>query len=173
MTVLAAQLLVDCKNQLGECVLWNAREERVYWTDVYGCRLHSCDANGSEHVTRALPDKLGSFAFDPDGNLLLALASGLFRYRMDTGQCDRLTSFEPELEAHAPERRALRPRRAFHRGRLSPGILQPCQLRRELRGRQCDATPDRQRRADQRHCLLARWLAHVLLRFRDAALLLV
>ena len=98
MTALAAQLLVDCKNQLGECVLWNASEERVYWTDVYGCRLHSCKPDGSEHTTRALPEKLGSFAFDPDGNLLLALASGLFRYHLQSGQCDRLTSFEPELE---------------------------------------------------------------------------
>ncbi|HKO90507.1 MAG TPA: SMP-30/gluconolactonase/LRE family protein [Polyangiaceae bacterium] len=98
MTVLTARLLVDGKNQLGECVLWNASEQRVYWTDVYACRLYSCDAEGRELTSRALPEKLGSFSFDPDGNLLCAFASGLFRYRLHSGQCDRLTSFEPELE---------------------------------------------------------------------------
>ena len=97
MTALVAQLLVDGKNQLGECVLWNANEERVYWTDVYACRLYSCDAEGRELTSHVLPEKLGSFAFDPDGNLLCAFASGLFRYRIATGQHDRLTSFEPEL----------------------------------------------------------------------------
>jgi len=98
MAALTAHLLVDGKNLLGECVLWNAREARVYWTDVYACRLYSCDADGGDLSSRALPEKLGSFAFDPDGNLLLALASGLFRYQLHSGRCDRLTSFEPELE---------------------------------------------------------------------------
>jgi hypothetical protein len=34
MREIDAVLLVDCKNLLGECVLWNERDERVYWTDV-------------------------------------------------------------------------------------------------------------------------------------------
>jgi L-arabinonolactonase len=91
-------LLVDCQNLLGECVLWNPENERVYWTDVYGQRLYRCDENGADLQVRELPDKLGSFAFDPDGNLLAAFAKGLFRYRLEDGRLDRLTRFEPELE---------------------------------------------------------------------------
>lgn len=98
MREIDAVLLVDCKNLLGECVLWNESEERVYWTDVYAQRLYSCDEHGRDVAIRELPDKLGSFAFDPDGNLLAAFASGLFRYRMATGEAERLTHFEPELE---------------------------------------------------------------------------
>jgi L-arabinonolactonase len=92
-------LLVDCKNLLGECVLWNQEERRVYWTDIYGRRLYSCDADGADLVVRELPDMLGSFAFDPNGDMLAAFASGLFRYRPSTGQLDRLTTFEPDIEA--------------------------------------------------------------------------
>ena len=77
MAALQAQLLVDGQNLLGECVLWNAVDRRVYWTDVYSCTLFSCNAEGGELLARALPDKLGSFAFDPDGNLLAAFAKGL------------------------------------------------------------------------------------------------
>lgn len=89
-------LIVDCQNQLGECVLWNQRDQRVYWTDVYGQRLYSCDENGADVSVRQLPDKLGSFAFDPDGNVLAAFAKGLYRYELRTGRHDRLTRFEPE-----------------------------------------------------------------------------
>jgi L-arabinonolactonase len=91
-------LLVDCKNQLGECVLWNTQTDRLYWTDIYGQRLYSCDEDGGRLEVRELPDKLGSFAFDPGGALLAAFSKGLFRYQLDTGRMDRLTSFEPELE---------------------------------------------------------------------------
>jgi len=98
MPALQAQLLVDCQNLLGECVLWNAVDRRVYWTDVYSCTLFSCNADGGELLARALPDKLGSFAFDPDGNLLAAFAKGLFRMQLPSGRSERLTVFEPELE---------------------------------------------------------------------------
>jgi L-arabinonolactonase len=91
-------LLVDCHNLLGECVLWNPEDERVYWTDVYGQRLYRCDESGGDFQVRELPDKLGSFAFDPDGNLLAAFSKGLFRYRLEDGRHERLTRFEPELE---------------------------------------------------------------------------
>lgn len=94
-----ASLLVDCKNQLGECVLWNTSDERVYWTDVYANRLYSCDEEGLDLVVRELPEKLGSFAFDPRGDLLCAFASGLFRLRMTTGEIERLTHFEPHIAA--------------------------------------------------------------------------
>jgi L-arabinonolactonase len=91
-------LVVDCRNLLGECVLWNAADERVYWTDIYGQRLYRCDEHGGDLLVRELPDKLGSFAFDPDGNLLAAFAKGLFRYRFADGRLERLVDFEPQLE---------------------------------------------------------------------------
>jgi L-arabinonolactonase len=98
MRELEARLLVDSQNLLGECVLWNAVDQRVYWTDVYGQKLYSCDPEGQGLLVRELPDKLGSFAFDPDGNLLAAFAKGLYRYELASGRSERLTSFEPEQE---------------------------------------------------------------------------
>jgi L-arabinonolactonase len=116
MRELEARLLVDCHNLLGECVLWNPGDERVYWTDVYGQKLYSCDADGQQLVVRELPDKLGSFAFDLDGNLLAAFAKGLYRYQLATGRVDQLTHFEPQL---APTR--LNDGRADRGGRFVVG----------------------------------------------------
>lgn len=93
---LEPELIVDCRNRLGECVLWNVHEQRLYWADVYGQRLYRCDEDGGELEVRELPDKLGSFAFDPDNNLLLAMSKGLYRYELRTGRCERLTRFETE-----------------------------------------------------------------------------
>ena len=91
-------LLVDCKNQLGECVLWNTQTDRLFWTDIYAQQLYSCDEDGGRVEVRELPDKLGSFAFDPAGDLLAAFSKGLFRYRLESGRLEQLTEFEPELE---------------------------------------------------------------------------
>lgn len=96
--VLEPQLLVDCRNQLGECVLWNTQTDRLYWTDVYGQRLYSCDEYGQHLDVRVLPDKLGSFAFDPAGDVLAAFSKGLFRYELGSGRLEQLTHFEPELQ---------------------------------------------------------------------------
>jgi L-arabinonolactonase len=106
---LEATLLVDCQNLLGEGVMWNAEHARVYWTDVYGLALYSCSADGSDLVKRGLPEPLGSFAFDPNNDLIAAFASGLFRYELATGQRERLTRFETHL-----------PRTRMNDGRCDP-----------------------------------------------------
>jgi L-arabinonolactonase len=94
-----AELLVDCHNALGECVMYNSDDRRVYWTDVYERRLYDCATDGSDVSVRELPEKLGSFAFDAAGNLLAAFESGLFRYELSTGRAERLTRFEPDIDA--------------------------------------------------------------------------
>ena len=91
-----ADLLVDCRCELGEGVQWHATTARVWWTDIHGRALWSCDADGGGAEAMDLPERLGSFAFDPDGRLLCAFESGLFRLDPETGHCDRLTRFEPD-----------------------------------------------------------------------------
>lgn len=98
-TPLEAELLVDCKNQLGECVIYNNTDRRLYWVDINGKQLLHCRENGQDLVRVDFPEQVGSFALDPEGNLLAALESGLFRYHLGTRQLERLTTFEAELPA--------------------------------------------------------------------------
>ena len=90
-----ADLLIDCANILGEGVQWNADHQRVWWTDIHGRMLWSCDADGGQIERIATPERLGSFAFDPVGHLLGAFESGLFRWDPEKDRLDRLTDFEP------------------------------------------------------------------------------
>ncbi|MGB0852894.1 MAG: SMP-30/gluconolactonase/LRE family protein [Pikeienuella sp.] len=95
--VMKAELLVPCKNALGEGVQWNGDHQRVWWTDIDGYALWSCDADGGGVEKIKTPERLGSFAFDPDNNILAAFQSGLFRWSLEADRLERLTYFEPDL----------------------------------------------------------------------------
>ncbi|MEM7423850.1 MAG: SMP-30/gluconolactonase/LRE family protein [Pseudomonadota bacterium] len=96
-----SEVLVEAECTLGEGVQWNADHQRIWWTDIHGCALWSCDADGHDVARIKTPERLGSFAFDPGNRILGAFASGLFRWDLDSGRLDRLTSFEP---GHATSR---------------------------------------------------------------------
>ena len=115
-----ADLLVDCANVLGEGVQWNADHQRVWWTDIHGSKLWSCDADGGDVASLDTAERLGSFAFDPDNNVLAAFETGLFRWNLDTDRLERLTDFEPKhrTNSRTPHRSA---RRTGHIGRSRRG----------------------------------------------------
>lgn len=116
MKELQAELLVDCKNILGEGIQWSTREQRLYWVDIEKSLLYSCDEDGGQLITRELDERLCAFAFDPDGNMLAGFASGLFRLNLTTGEKQLLVPFEPEL----PETR-MNDGRCDHMGRFIIG----------------------------------------------------
>lgn len=90
-----AELLVDAKCTLAEGIQWRADQQRLWWTDIHGCALWSCDQDGGAVERRPTPERLGAFAFDPAGHLLCAFESGLFRWDLEGDRLDRLTDFEP------------------------------------------------------------------------------
>ncbi|MEM7188993.1 MAG: SMP-30/gluconolactonase/LRE family protein [Pseudomonadota bacterium] len=90
-----AELLVDAKCILAEGIQWREDQQRLWWTDIHGCMLWSCDESGGDVQKLVTPERLGSFAFDPDGHLLCAFESGLFRWNLEGDRLDRLTDFEP------------------------------------------------------------------------------
>lgn len=90
-----AELLVDAGCTLAEGIQWRPDQQRLWWTDIHGCALWSCDEHGAEVRKITTPERLGAFAFDPAGHLLCAFESGLFRWDPDGDRLDRLTDFEP------------------------------------------------------------------------------
>ncbi len=96
MQDLEAELLLDCRCELGEGIQWRGDTQRLYWTDIHGKRFWSCDAEGGAVETVDLPERLGCFAFDPAGAILAAFESGLFRVDPATWQRERLSAFEPD-----------------------------------------------------------------------------
>ncbi|WP_135081401.1 SMP-30/gluconolactonase/LRE family protein [Terasakiella sp. SH-1] len=99
MKCLQAELLVGCHNELGGGIQWNGAEQRLYWTDIQNKHLYSCDEFGHDLMCYELEERLCSFAFDLDGKILAAFASGLYRLDIQSGQRDLLYAYETHQPA--------------------------------------------------------------------------
>ena len=97
MEPVEARLLVDCRNELAEGIQWNAETERLYWTDILGRTLWSCDENGGGLTTTPFQKRIGCFAFTGDGRLLIAFEDGLARFDPETGVVDWLLDVETAI----------------------------------------------------------------------------
>ncbi len=91
----SARLLVDCQNQLGECVRWHAERQRVFWTDILESRLWSCDQDGGDLRSIALEERLCAFAFTSEGRFLAGFADGICWMDPDTGVREMITAYMP------------------------------------------------------------------------------
>lgn len=91
-----AELLIDSKCILAEGIQWRADQQRLWWTDIHGRGLWHSNADGNDAVRIETPERLGSFAFDPDGHILAAFETGLFRWDLEGDRLERLTEFEPD-----------------------------------------------------------------------------
>lgn len=94
---LQAELLLDCRNQLGEGIRWHAGHRKLFWVDIQKAELWSLDPEDMSTRTWSLPERIGSFAFRSEGDLLVALESGLHDFNLETGEVTRRTTFEPDL----------------------------------------------------------------------------
>ena len=94
------QAFLDNRHELGECVLWCERTERLLWTDIPACRLWSYSPSTGRSMHWPMPERLCSFALTHDDDrLLLGLASGLAFFRFSTGAVERIVDVEPDIPA--------------------------------------------------------------------------
>lgn len=93
---LEATLLVDSQCLLAEGIQWNDSVQRLYWCDIQTGNLWSCDEDGGNVVSTKLADRIGSFAFDFHGDLLVAFADGFYRMKPNSGERELINRFEPD-----------------------------------------------------------------------------
>jgi L-arabinonolactonase len=113
------ECVLDIRAELGECPIWSAEENALYWIDIYAGRLNRFDPATGQNRVWTLPEAIGSFALWSDGAVLLALKSGLWRYDLETEQ---LTSLA-KPERHLPNNR-LNDGRCDPQGRFWVGSME-------------------------------------------------
>src|SRR4051812_30295617 len=89
--------LVEGRELLGECPLWDEREGALWWVDIAGHSLNRYKP-GEKQRRIALPEAMGSFAFRDKGGLLAAMKSGL--YFMDGSTRQLVCAPEQNLPAN-------------------------------------------------------------------------
>eukprot|EP00899_Mesostigma_viride_P005733 jgi/Mesvir1/15160/Mv04843-RA.1 len=96
-----AELMLDCRNVLGESPVWCTRRNLLYWVDIEEQHLHSFDPLASApegHQWWPLPDRPGCVALtETDGRFILAFKGGVSVWEQETEKITQLAAFEPDF----------------------------------------------------------------------------
>jgi len=118
--------VLDARAELGECPVWAAEEEALYWVDIRAPALHRLHPDTGATRTWPLPSRIGSFGLRERGGAVVALVDGFALLDLDTGHVRLLPG---------PERV---PGTRFNDGKVSPdgrffaGTMDEEQLSRPL-----------------------------------------
>jgi sugar lactone lactonase YvrE len=93
--MLRIEVLIEQKDSLGEGPLWDVDEQRLYWIDSYGPKVHRCDAAGNELTHWSVPEPIGSLALREKGGAVLSLRSGFHLFDFETGETQRINEVHP------------------------------------------------------------------------------
>jgi sugar lactone lactonase YvrE len=102
-------VVLDARAELGECPVWAADEQALYWVDIRGKALHRFDPATGDDRAWPLPQQCGSFALRESGGAVLALVDGFYSFEFTTGEAAFLAG-----------PRAQPPGTRFNDGKVSP-----------------------------------------------------
>jgi len=71
-----AELALDARATLGECIRWDEREGLIYWVDIPGRQLHRFNPASGHDDAIALDQELGCFALAERGGFVCGMRSG-------------------------------------------------------------------------------------------------
>jgi sugar lactone lactonase YvrE len=77
--------VLDAKAQLGECPVWSAQEQALYWIDIHAPALHRFEPDTGAEVSWPMPARIGSFGLRERGGAVVALPDGFHLLDFDTG----------------------------------------------------------------------------------------
>ena len=77
------QIAAKTNDILGEGVIWNYKEEALYWVDAYAPAIRKLNILSGEIESWTTPEIIGSLVFDNKGTLVVGLESGYCRLSLD------------------------------------------------------------------------------------------
>ena len=101
LRLLRIEFLIDARAELGEGPLWDVAEQRLYWIDSLGAKVHSCDASGGDARAWSVPEHVGSLALRERGGAIVSLRDGFYTLDFATGAAARLPIRTPASRASA------------------------------------------------------------------------
>lgn len=94
--MLRIDLLVDARAALGEGPLWDVAEQRLYWIDSFGDKVHRCDAGGGERRSWDVPANIGSMALRESGGAVCSLRNGFHFLDFENGTVEKIVDPDPD-----------------------------------------------------------------------------
>lgn len=100
---MVAECVLDCRDKLGEGIIWDAAEQVLWWVDLpMPSLIHRLDPASGEHRSWPCPEIVTAMSKRRDGTLLVASHHGLNIFDPADGSLKRVAA----PEAHLPQNRA-------------------------------------------------------------------
>jgi sugar lactone lactonase YvrE len=115
------QRLPVAPSELGESPFWHPLEQRLYWCDIEGRRLHAWQPTTGQHQQWPLPSEPGCCAPAQNGHLVIGLRGGFYRLNTAQGDLTCLALLPPEQ--HDTHRLRLNDGRCDAAGRFWAGSV--------------------------------------------------
>ncbi len=91
------ELLIDCKNLLGEGAIWNHKTQEFWWIDIEGKALHIYHPASKEQRKIDVGQRIGTVVPTTLGSAAIALQSGV--YELDLESEEQVLISDPEDES--------------------------------------------------------------------------
>lgn len=101
--------LLDARAEIGECPVWSAEEQALYWVDILAPALHRLEPATGATRTWSMPAPIGSFGLREAGGAVVALRTGFHLFDFATGRLSFLTHPEEGVTSNR-----------FNDGKVSP-----------------------------------------------------
>ena len=93
-----AKLLIDCKNHLGEGVVWSQENQQLYWLNIpMPSKLFCLDFISKKLQIHDMPEMITSIALRPNKNLLIASHYSLNNFNLVTKNFEKILDIETEF----------------------------------------------------------------------------
>lgn len=118
---MTARLIIDCKDIVGESIVWSQAEQALYWVDIVGSRIHRLEPETGRHdiwQTSELPTSIG---LCQDGSFIVGLRRRVTRWRPD-GPFETFALPEPELPGNRLNEGVVAPDGSFWVGTMQDNI---------------------------------------------------
>jgi L-arabinonolactonase len=92
------EIALDCRNWLGESIIWDDRAAALYWVDIHAKAIWRWQPHGATAPkVFTLPERPGALGLRRDGGLVLGLESGFAFFDELTGVIDKIADVEADL----------------------------------------------------------------------------
>ena len=93
-----AKIYNDCKNHLGEGVIWSHNSNTLYWLDVpMPSKLFKLDMENNNLLSFDMPEMITSISPKSNGDLLIASHHGINNFNFNDQKLTKILDIEPDL----------------------------------------------------------------------------
>ncbi|MBL6933204.1 MAG: SMP-30/gluconolactonase/LRE family protein [Rhodospirillales bacterium] len=121
--------LVDARAQVGEGIIWDEQNQRIYWVDIAGYKIFETDPNDGSTNCWNIGQHVGFAALTNKDNMVVAARNGFFRFDMKTRMLEPIVNPEPDFPDNTFNDGCVDPK-----GRLWAGTMEMAPLRTKPKG---------------------------------------